>query len=30
MTANGWRHEKLPIVVDFLSKYKKVEAGNIP
>ena len=27
---NGWRYEKLPIAGDFLSSYKKVEAGYNP
>jgi hypothetical protein len=30
VTDFGWRHEKLPIAVDFLSSYTKVEAGYNP
>jgi hypothetical protein len=30
MPANGLRYEKLPIAGDFLSGYKKVEAGYNP
>jgi len=30
IAANGWWYEKLPIAGDFLSMYKKVEAGYNP